>query len=213
MNIESEAVNHLDPLVAVTTIWDEEVVEKPLSEANRLWYHTTRDNLYPRAFLDEFIQKIIKDGGVCKTDSFQRAVRTEQPEGYELREDDWETETNQNGRLVFTKTRRIQKHAKKYRVQGNELHYKGEDDVLRLVPATDMKHHNWHALFKKEAVAACACSQKASKAVWVRTISLHIANEFKVDVAPYENIIRENLVEIMKLGNCKCNWIRVVVNV
>ena len=56
MNIESEAVNHLDPhdpLVAVTTIWDEEVVEKPLSEANRLWYHTTKNNLYPRAFLDE----------------------------------------------------------------------------------------------------------------------------------------------------------------
>ena len=79
MFVSSEAVDHL---VTATTIWDVEVVRKPLSQANELWRNTTRDNPCPRAFLDEFIQKICKDGGVCKTNSFQRAVRTEMPEGH-----------------------------------------------------------------------------------------------------------------------------------
>ena len=71
-----------------------------------------------------------------------------------------------------------------------------------------MKCYEWNTLFKKEAFAACACSQKASKAVCMRAISLRIANEFKVDVASYENIMEENLVEIMKLRWCKCNCMR-----
>ena len=73
------------------------------------------------------------------------------------------------------------------RVQGNELHHKEEGHVLRLVPVTDMKHHDWNTLCKKEAVAACACSQKASKAVWARTIMLRIANEFRVSTLLRKN--------------------------
>ena len=138
MFVSSEAVDHL---VTATTIWHVEVVRKPLSQANKLWCNTTRDNPCPRAFLDEFIQKIRKGGGVCKTNSFQRAVRTEMPEGHEHRSDDYETE-NVDGKEVHTNTKRAQK-AKMHRAQGNELCHKGEGDVLRLVPATDMKYHYW----------------------------------------------------------------------
>ena len=62
MFVLSEAIDHLDPhdhLVPVTMIWHVEAVEKPLSDANKLWCHTTRGNTHPQVFLDEFIQKIL----------------------------------------------------------------------------------------------------------------------------------------------------------
>ena len=128
----------------------------------------------------------------------QRAVRTEMPEGHEHRSDDYETE-NVDGKEVCTKTKRTQK-AKMSRAQGNELCHKGEGDVLRLVPATNAKYHSWNTLFKKEAVAACACNQKASKAVWARAIMLQITDGFEADEGPCEKVIEKELEESMKLG-------------
>ena len=201
-----------DNEVVVTTIWDAEEATATIENAKKFWHFTFKDNVYPRVFIDSFIMKILKDGGICSKDTFSKVLWVEVPEGFDTPEDfgipsKIKCGYLDTGKLAYRKVFKIY-NARDYRARPvsqdiYELYVLDGNKQVKVL-STDTKWSNWYNLMKIEASWACACGKRVSTDVWISAIKNRIKSKYKIDPAPYDAIIRHELPSILTAGQSKC---------